>query len=376
MGFLRRPSYYKDFQCISSACTDSCCQQWEIDIDEETLEFYMSVGGSFGARLRENIALPESDEDAPAHFIQAEKERCPFLNENNLCDIFTECGEEHLSWICTHHPRYYDWFQKGQEAGLGLCCEEAARLMLNAAEGPDFEVIEDGEESEEDEDNAFDLSLEEALFGIREELFAIIRSGLSHEEVMNALYAKKEAVQDAYDNLMFGEAEEIDDLFEEADVYEEADVSEEADAYEASDFSIQFWNEIAIGALLNEYQELEVNDPEWWNQLLHVKEQLPELLEARRTFEEFMSARMREYDNLLVYFLFRYFMKGREDGMLAEKLQFALLSVAMIELLGIMEWKKSGTLTERQQIDIVKLYSKEIEYDEENMLAVSEVILT
>lgn len=130
MGYIRRPSYFKDFHCISSKCTDSCCWHWEIDIDDDTLQYYNQVPGEFGQRLRQNIMPANGETDEPAHFIQDKKERCPFLNSCNLCDIFIRLGEKHLSYICTHHPRYYDWLLDGQEAGLGLCCEEAARLIL------------------------------------------------------------------------------------------------------------------------------------------------------------------------------------------------------------------------------------------------------
>ena len=51
------PSYYKDFTCIAGDCRHSCCIGWEIDIDDETLEKYRSIGGAFGlARNLEYIA--------------------------------------------------------------------------------------------------------------------------------------------------------------------------------------------------------------------------------------------------------------------------------------------------------------------------------
>ena len=38
---LRTPGYYKNFHCISSECKDNCCVGgWQIDIDEETAEYY------------------------------------------------------------------------------------------------------------------------------------------------------------------------------------------------------------------------------------------------------------------------------------------------------------------------------------------------
>lgn len=48
MGYIRRPSYYKNFRCIGSACTDNCCIGWEIEIDADTLAYYQTVSGSFG----------------------------------------------------------------------------------------------------------------------------------------------------------------------------------------------------------------------------------------------------------------------------------------------------------------------------------------
>ena len=79
------PDYYGDFVCIADKCRHSCCIGWEIDIDDNTLDYYSSVEGAFGTRLRENI----SQGDNP-HFILGSDERCPFLNQSNLCDIYTE----------------------------------------------------------------------------------------------------------------------------------------------------------------------------------------------------------------------------------------------------------------------------------------------
>ena len=44
------PYYYKDFKCVGSKCTDTCCAGWEIVIDEETHAHYTNVSGKFGER--------------------------------------------------------------------------------------------------------------------------------------------------------------------------------------------------------------------------------------------------------------------------------------------------------------------------------------
>ncbi len=132
------PSYYKNFSCIAEKCRHSCCIGWEIDIDKKTLKYYNTVDGDFGKRLKENIALYETP-----HFILKEDERCPFLNECGLCDIYKELGEDALCDICTDHPRFRNFYFDRIEIGLGLCCEEAARMMLSQKEPFTLEVSED-----------------------------------------------------------------------------------------------------------------------------------------------------------------------------------------------------------------------------------------
>ena len=81
------PDYYENFRCIAGDCRHSCCIGWEIDVDEETLAYYDTVGGELGERMRRCIARTETP-----HFCLGEQERCPFLNEKNLCDIIVELG--------------------------------------------------------------------------------------------------------------------------------------------------------------------------------------------------------------------------------------------------------------------------------------------
>ena len=124
-----RPDFYDEFHCLASACRHSCCVGWEIDVDEESLRRYQGTGGEIGRELRENIAL----EPTP-HFRLVSGERCPFLREDGLCRLILALGEDSLCDICALHPRFYNEYPDREEAGLGLCCEEAARL-LTAGEG-------------------------------------------------------------------------------------------------------------------------------------------------------------------------------------------------------------------------------------------------
>ena len=81
--------------------------------------------------------------------------------------------------------------------------------------------------------------------------------------------------------------------------------------------------------------------------------------------------RLYEYDELLEYFVYRHFMKALGDDVLIEKVQFALICTCFIQLLGIYRWLTDGRLTHWEQICLCKACSREIEYNEDNVEAVS-----
>lgn len=158
---LRKPDFYDQFKCIASRCSDTCCVGWEIDIDEATQEVYRKVAGAFGERLRANI------EDG--HFKLLPHDRCPFLDKDNLCEVYQNLGEDALCDICTEHPRFVEVYGDIMERGLGLCCEEAARLLLEG-EGPLTFTCEECDEPEDELDDD-DLDIRDQVLGEREWVF-------------------------------------------------------------------------------------------------------------------------------------------------------------------------------------------------------------
>lgn len=120
------PNYFKKFKCIADKCTHSCCVGWEIDIDSDTQMFYSVLPGEIGDKIRENIS-----NDLPPHFI-LKNNKCPFLNEKGLCDIILNYGQDSVCEICREHPRFYNEYKNFTEAGVGLCCEEAAKIILES----------------------------------------------------------------------------------------------------------------------------------------------------------------------------------------------------------------------------------------------------
>lgn len=148
------PEFYKDFKCIADKCRHSCCVGWDICIDEDSLRRFQKDG-------LEHISL----DDTP-HFILKDDNRCPYLLDNGLCHLIIEKGEDYLCQICTDHPRFRNYWTGITEIGLGMVCEEAARLILTQSE-PLKLVFLDGdlEPSSLPEDEKY-------LWDIRQQLFS------------------------------------------------------------------------------------------------------------------------------------------------------------------------------------------------------------
>ena len=121
------PNYYKEFSCIAGSCPDTCCAGWQIVIDNKTLKKYQHFKGPFHNRLHNDIDWKE-------HVFRQYNRRCAFLNEENLCDIYTEAGPKMLCDTCRNYPRHIEEFEGLREISLYLSCPEAARILLSQKE--------------------------------------------------------------------------------------------------------------------------------------------------------------------------------------------------------------------------------------------------
>ena len=42
------PDFLFEFQCIGSECINTCCEGWNVRVDEYTAEYYDHLDGTFG----------------------------------------------------------------------------------------------------------------------------------------------------------------------------------------------------------------------------------------------------------------------------------------------------------------------------------------
>lgn len=129
---------YSEFKCKADKCEHSCCKGWEIDIDEDTLDYYKDLDTELGNEILQNI-----QEGEDTFFKMTEDRRCPFLKNNGLCKIIEELGDDGLCDICRLHPRFFENINDYSLAGVGLSCERATELIFEK-KSLDF-VISDSE---------------------------------------------------------------------------------------------------------------------------------------------------------------------------------------------------------------------------------------
>ncbi|MBU3133728.1 flagellin lysine-N-methylase [Clostridium gasigenes] len=143
----RYPKYLKEFECIGGKCEDSCCVGWDIDIDKTTFKKYYKVEDKemkrmFQKNVHNNENYSNVDVDYGKVKLKSGK-RCPFLDEENYCVIYSKLGEEYLSNVCTSFPRIVNKVDGYYEMSLDVSCPEAARILLLKEEGIEFQEGED-----------------------------------------------------------------------------------------------------------------------------------------------------------------------------------------------------------------------------------------
>ena len=344
-----KPSFFDQFKCIGSACTDTCCAGWEIEVDETTAQGYLAEKGAFGDRLRREIGSEPGE-----YFFKLKNNRCPFLNKENLCDIFINLGEDRLCDICREHPRFYNWFGDYTEVGLGLCCEEAERLLFSDSKPLTFveEVHTDASDLLDDESEECEQMLEE-----RKAIFSILQNrkkniGARLKRLLLQLPYADEMLLLTVPILEWDDPESIPKL-----------------DYKAKPST----NTLKSSALflIRFFGGMESLDETWPSMMKELEQNIDKLVDTDNTnaFLKFMKSenRLYEYEHIAVYMIYRYYPEILLDGQAEAKILFAAASICLLFLMDLQCFQKNTAYTQQDRIELVRRFSKEIEYCPENM---------
>lgn len=141
-----QPEYIKEFGCIGAECEDSCCIGWRVDLDKKTYLNYKKISNQELKPIIEKMVNRKHNKKSDEFYGSIKMEsnnRCPFLNEESLCKIYIDAGEEHLSETCTFYPRYARKIDGKLERSSTISCPEVSRLALLNPDGITFEYVEE-----------------------------------------------------------------------------------------------------------------------------------------------------------------------------------------------------------------------------------------
>ncbi len=368
---IRVPKYLNKFKCIAGKCEDTCCAGWEIVIDEETYDYYENLSGSFGERLRSEMV-----NDGEDNIFVLKNGNCAFLNENKLCDIYNELGEDSLCYTCKKYPRYMEEFGNLREIGISLSCPEAARIILGDSNKVEFELSENDEFITSYND--IDAMLFIDLMQCRSIIFNILQNRSIDLNIRAAIildFAKE--VQDKIDEDDLTSLKTIKERYMDKNFINNT----------SSDLDKNINNKEQWYTDIEEYfyvfkglKHINNNDPLGLDKVLFYIKSSAEnkdiYLDKYKEFNNFYKDNMYKFENILVYFVFRYFMKAVFDYDVAAKVKTAVVSYLMIKQLCIVRWVESGELSDEDMVDISHTYSKDIEHLEENIDTLAEIFKT
>ena len=311
------PQYYQHFQCIASACPDSCCKEWEVDVDEAAASFYRSLDGDLGDRLRQVLK-----DTGDGTVMSIENGRCPMWRRDGLCRIHAELGHDALCQTCRDFPRIRHDYGDFVELGLELSCPEAARLILSLPHSFTVSEAADGDTPE------YDAEIMEILKNSRETVLDFLDTTFlppnlalavllfySHE-VQSWIDGGEAAVLDAENSLLL------------------------AKKYATS----ENWE-----LLFDFFRNLEILTPQWHDRLCAPKAEI-------HWHSGFYA--------LIRYFIGRYWLQAVSDYDLICRVKFLIAACLLVCRLG-------GNFTETAQ-----LFSKEIENDPDNLESIFDGVYT
>lgn len=301
---LVTPSFYKDFECIAGDCPDSCCQGWEVDADKDSLAYYKTIGGE----IRERIdSVLDKDEFNNTIFRLTKNKRCPFLNDENLCDMHIAIGGEHTPYTCRTFPRFINDFGGTREMGISFSCPVASDMMWELKDPFDFtSELNDVPPSLND----IDAELYFFLLNSRKKAYSIVQN---QDKPLN---------------------ERLKEL-----LYFGLEIQNEIDSYDEGESGIDFFEIFKNPEVINEEWVLKVNSANKEGLVLNTKSN----------------------ENIAMYFLFRYFLNAVYDYDVLSKIKMAVVGVLVPTYFGNDAWTIHLWSKETEHSDVnMERYKKEL----------------
>lgn len=378
------PHYYKDFRCIAGACTDTCCAGWDVDVDKNSYKYYKTVKGAFGKRLK-SVMVPSQDGECT--FTLKEGGRCPFLNDDNLCDLYIELGEDKLCETCAEFPRFINDYGNIREIGIAPSCKTAGELMFSYKDELTFDTVEDN--SLTPEPNDIDAYTYMQLRQARIVAFGIIsdRDISIFERLMLYLnYAKciQKHLDAERDELIAGVAkrfcgpdyrEKLLDRLKSRDAVLPDELQDGDIVKSTPEMRKLYGNRLIKGLrhFFDDFKGMEVINPDWNIHVARVRQFLDgladdsELAAVMKDYHAGSEAFAHEYEQLAMYYVYRYMLDAVNDYDVLLKAKNAVIGILAVDIMAAAN-RTAGQQSDfrkpdfTMRVDIAHLYSRQFEH--------------
>ncbi len=187
-----------------------------------------------------------------------------------------------------------------------------------------------------------------------------------------------EFVKEVQNKIDLGDMDEIPELMEE---YRDENfintLIKELESFKEKE-SIKHKNLCEYLNVYKKIKHINSNDPLGLEKALKYFEGNEEFyLRKHKEFNEYYKENLYKFKNILVYFIFRYFMKAIFDYDVSAKIKLAIISTLMIKELAVVRFiENNNDFTEEDMVEVSRIYSKDIEHSDENIENLQEIFET
>ncbi len=381
----RMPSYYNEFKCIADKCPATCCAGWAIVIDDKTLKKYKELQGGDGDFVREHIDFKEQ-------IFKRNGDDCSFLNKTGLCDLITKLGDGMLCNTCRRYPRHFEEYGNLVEAALSISCPVAARMIIDNPAKDKFLIRHIDKASPHEKE--VDPYLLDGLLVVRKKMFDIMSDrslpiSVRLENVVNIGESIQPLVY-RYGRLGFKAkiTKYRDEVLDK--------IKEKCTSSQNNKMKNMIARVKTLHKSLPEIQEKQGLMNRFMDMLLgleNINSEWPELIEDIKStlyqnmtieeynrlsmeFEAYMKDREYEYEHIMNYFLYTYFLGGVYDYNVQAMVKMSLLSTLIIREMGFAHWvvnKKQFSVEDN--IRMSYLYSRQLEHSDDNLMSLEGLLV-
>ncbi len=345
---------YADFSCVGGSCPSTCCVGWNVFVDKEAYELYSAQKEPLKSKICDNIQEVDNSNGTLYKMRLVQDKRCPFLNKENLCDIYIDLSADAMCRTCRDYPRkrtiYYDTIM----ATVMTSCPEVVRMILERTEP--------------------------IVFGFAEDSGVIDTSTADWElynELINGLVLTTDILQDrrysfwerlylvlclTYQIQEHRDAQSLSVLRRRIECYKDAAYRGEQIETLRQQSGMMAWS--FLYSLFAEIKGLIDQMPDVDFQLQDYKVIEKEDEEKYQSWNDNYKriAKDTQYENLAVEFVFEYYMEALTGKSLFEGIMKMVLLLLVIRTSEVLEYHAQGELTQENQMLLISNISRFMEH--------------